>query len=460
MLDSGVVSRLAALFVLVGLAVGAGACGAPAEPPPNPVQTPARVDIVLTRDSEVIQARVPANATLAGLLRAHEVSEELATRLVEAASGVFDPRRLRADQPYRLEVTADGFVREFVYRIDADRFLRVVGLEAPEQRFDVQVVAYEKQRDTVTVRGTIDRDHPSLVAALTAAGEQVTLAIALAEVFSGEIDFNNDLQPGDDFELVVDKERTEGEFSGYGPIVAAEFRNDGRTLSAFRFEVPGSEPGYYDQDGRSLRRFFLRSPLQFEPRISSGFSYRRRHPVLGIWRAHPAIDYRAPVGAPVVAIASGTVVKAGWSAGGGKTVVLRHSNAYESSYMHLSAFARGISPGARVSQGQLIGRVGATGLATGPHLDYRLKKNGAYVNPLAEHKRLPPGEPIPSAHLAAFTASRDRATARLAGRTPLSTPAAADAAPPGFTGTARPTAPAQGTSLPARSAAQAPGPTP
>ena len=416
---------LARLVVCLALA-GVG-CAAP--PPPDPPTAPGeqiRGDIFLKRDSEVIESRVPANATLASLLRAHAVSEAWATRVVDAAAQVFDPRRLRADQPYRLEVTLDGFVREFVCRIDADRFLRVVGLDQPEPRFDVEVVAYEKQRSTVVVRGTIDREHPSLVSALGAAGEQVTLAIALADVFSGELDFNNDLQPGDTFDLVVEKQATEGEFSGYGPIVAATFRNEGRTLRAFRFQVPGADPGYYDENGRSLKRFFLRSPLQFEPRISSGFSYRRRHPVLGIWRAHPAIDYRAPTGAPVVAIAAGTVVSARRTAGGGNTVVLRHMNAYESSYMHLASYGRGVTPGAHVAQGQVIGRVGATGLATGPHLDYRLKKDGKYVNPLLEHKRLPPGEPIPAAQMAAFTTARDQVAALLA---PVIGPAVAAAAP-------------------------------
>jgi murein DD-endopeptidase MepM/ murein hydrolase activator NlpD len=411
------------------IAVVGSHCGAPAPPVPPAANEPARADIFLKRDSEVIESRVPAKATLATLLRAHDVSEEWAARVVEAATGVFDLRRLRADQPYRLEVTVDGFVREFVCRIDADRFLRIVGFEGPEPRFDVQVVAYEKERSTVTVRGTIDREHPSLVAALGAAGEQVTLAIALADVFSGEIDFNNDLQPDDSFEVVVEKQSTEGEFSGYGPIAAATFRNEGRTHRAFRFQVPGADPGYYDENGRSLKRFFLRSPLQFEPRISSGFSYRRLHPVLGIWRAHPAIDYRAPVGAPVVAIAAGTVVTAHWSAGGGNTVVIRHMNGYESSYMHLSSFGRGVKAGAHVAQGQVIGRVGSTGLATGPHLDYRLKKSGQYVNPLLEHKRLPPGEPIPAAQMAAFTAERDRSVALLEGTAPPAAVASAEPVP-------------------------------
>ncbi len=171
--------------------------------------------------------------------------------------------------------------------------------------------------------------------------------------------------------------------------------------------------GFYDDNGRSLKRFFLRSPLRFEPRITSGFSRSRLHPVFRTYRAHLGIDYGAPVGAPVVAVASGTVVSAGWSGGGGNMVHLRHASGFESYYLHLSAFGSGIRAGAHVDQGQLIGRVGATGTATGPHLDYRLRKNGVFVNPLIEHRKLPPGEPIPDSQLAAFRSQRDATLQRL-----------------------------------------------
>ena len=141
--------------------------------------------------------------------------------------------------------------------------------------------------------------------------------------------------------------------------------------------------------------------------VTSGFSRNRLHPVFRTYRAHLGIDYAAPTGAPVVAAANGTVLSAGWSGGGGNMVHLRHSSGFETYYLHLSSIARGVRAGARVDQGQLIGRVGATGTATGPHLDYRLKKNGIFVNPLTEHRKLPPGEPISAAQLAAFRAHRD-----------------------------------------------------
>jgi murein DD-endopeptidase MepM/ murein hydrolase activator NlpD len=390
----------------------AGGCARQADAPPPST----RADIVLPRDSHVFEARVPQRATLAGLLQAHRVSEQLAAQLVDATTRAFDPRRIRAEQPYRLVVTMDGLVREFVYKIDADRFLRIVpGRDEQPGEFDVAVLPYRKERALVSVTGQIDRDHPSLVAALAERGETVPLAMSLADVFGGDIDFTNDLQPGDRFEVVFEKLVSEGEFAGYGHVLAATFVNDGRVLRAYRFEAPGQPAGYYDAEGRSLKRFFLRSPLKFEPRISSGFTYRRKHPVLGRWRAHPAIDYVAPVGAPVVAVAGGTVTRAGRAGGAGIMVTLRHNNGYESNYLHLSAVARGVRPGVRVAQGEVIGRVGSTGLSTGPHLDYRLKKNGAWVNPLVEHKKLPPGEPVPASARAAFDAARATADAMFIG---------------------------------------------
>jgi murein DD-endopeptidase MepM/ murein hydrolase activator NlpD len=207
----------------------------------------------------------------------------------------------------------------------------------------------------------------------------------------------------------VEKSSHDGQFSGYGAVLGVRFLTDGRDLRAFRWTDPASgKPTFYDENGRSLKRFFLRSPLRFEPRITSGFSRSRLHPIYRTYRAHLGIDYGAPTGAPVVAVAAGTVVSAGWSGAGGNMVRIRHASGFESYYLHLSGFGRGIRSGTHVDQGELIGRVGATGAATGPHLDYRLRKNGVFVNPLTEHRRLPPGEPIPASQLAAFQSTVDQ----------------------------------------------------
>jgi len=265
----------------------------------------------------------------------------------------------------------------------------------------------------VTASGNIDDATPSLFQSMAAAGQGADLAIAMAEVFAGEIDFNSDLQPGDRYSVTFERFTREGRPASYGVISAARFENDGRVLHAIRFTVPGGKPGYYDEHGRSLRRFFLRSPLKFVPQVTSGFSARRMHPVLHTARAHRGVDYAAPPGAPVVAVASGRVVSATFDNANGRMVRVRHPSGYESFYLHLSAFAPGIKAGRSIGQGEMIGRVGSTGLATGPHLHYGLQKNGVFVNPLREHRNLPPGEPVPASSMAAFHSERDRALAAL-----------------------------------------------
>jgi murein DD-endopeptidase MepM/ murein hydrolase activator NlpD len=388
---------------------------------PPQIVVPVPVVEVREETARLIEARVPRNATLASLLRAHQVSEEIVTHLVNAARSGFDLRRMKAEQPYRLELGLDGVVREFTYQIDADRFLKVVGITRPDQpdeappTFEAQVLPYEKHRALVAIRGEVSPAAPSLIAAVNAAGEGISLALELARIFEGDIDFSNELQPGDNFEIVFEKLVREGEFAGYGAIHAAQVTNSGETFEAYRYQVPGQDPDYYDSKGHSLRRFFLKSPLKFEPRVTSGFSYRRLHPVLKTVRAHRGVDYGAPTGAPVLSVSSGTVVRAGWISGGGNSVFIRHANSYESRYLHLSAIAPGIRPGARVGQGETIGKVGATGLATGPHLHYELLRGGTHVNPLQEHRNMPPGLPIPGTHLATYLTHRARTELRFAG---------------------------------------------
>jgi murein DD-endopeptidase MepM/ murein hydrolase activator NlpD len=175
-------------------------------------------------------------------------------------------------------------------------------------------------------------------------------------------------------------------------------------------------PAYFDEHGISMRRFMLKSPLKFDPVVTSGFSRRRVHPVLGESRAHLGVDYRAPVGAPVVAVASGVVVRAGANGGAGRMVHLRHANGFETEYLHLSTIA--VRSGVRVAQGDLIGHVGATGLATGPHLDFRVRKNGEFINPLTAIAELPPADPVPAPQMAEFEGLRDRFLRQLSISTP------------------------------------------
>jgi murein DD-endopeptidase MepM/ murein hydrolase activator NlpD len=328
-----------------------------------------------------------------------------------------DPRKLRAERPFTLTRSLDGFLRGFDYEVDADHYLRVepASPSAPHE-LAASVVAYKREETAAVTIGHIDRETPSLFEAMEEAGESVDLSVELAAVFSGEIDFNSELQPGDSFRVAYQKITRENGTVAYGVIQAAEFNNDGRRFQGFRFVLPDGKAGYFDANGRSLKRFFLKSPLKFEPRVTSRFSYSRRHPVLNVRRAHLGVDYAAPVGAPVVAVSNGVVTRAGWSGDAGRLVAIRHTSGYESMYLHLSSVT--VRVGQRVSQGDLVGRVGSSGLSTGPHLDYRLRKNGAYVNPLTEHRRMPPGDPIPASLMAAFAVERDKAAALLTAENP------------------------------------------
>lgn len=399
-------------LLIAALCCAAPACSRGPEAPPQRERP--RADIHLPRDAEIIEAVVPRNATLDGLLRQHQLPIELVQSAVASARAVFNPRDLRANRPYRLVRTLDGLLREFEYSIDTDRFLRIVSDRSNPAGLKAQVLPYEKEIEVVAAAGRIDAERSSLIASMEAAGETLQLAISLAELFGGQIDFQSDLQPGDSYELLFEKATRDGAFSNYGPILAARFTNDGRDFQAFRWVNPTTKKaGYYDEKGRSLKRALLKSPLKFEPRITSGFTRRRFHPVHRSYRPHLGVDYAAPTGAAVVAVADGTVVAAGWAGGGGNQVRLRHAGGLESYYLHLSRFARGIRRGARVSQNQVIGYVGATGTATGPHLDYRLRKNGIFVDPRREHARQPPGEPIPVAQLPHYRAARDEAVRQL-----------------------------------------------
>jgi murein DD-endopeptidase MepM/ murein hydrolase activator NlpD len=407
-------------LIAFSLLVLAG-CAAEEDAPPPPRVTGA--DVYLRPDTTAIRGVVPNRTTMGSMLRAHGLDGSAVDEVVAAARAVFDPRRLRSLQPFLLERTLDGALRLFEYEIDNDSFLRITKTPGVTSGVRAEVLPIPKTLETATASGEIGETTPSLFQSIETAGEGVDLAIAMAEVFAGEIDFNTDLQPGDRYTVTFERFRREGRPDSYGAITAARFENDGRVVHAFRFTTPGSKPDYYDENGRSLKRFFLRSPLKFVPQVTSGFSSRRMHPVLHTARAHRGVDYAAPPGAPVVSIAAGRVVSASFDNANGRMVRVRHSSGYESYYLHLSAFAPGIKAGASISQGETIGRVGATGLATGPHLHYGLKKNGLFVNPLQEHRNLPPGDPVPASAMARFTAERDRALAALgpAQTTPVAT---------------------------------------
>jgi len=350
----------------------------------------------------VVRGTVARNQTIAALL-SRTIQPSLVARLVAAARPAYDLARVTAGRPFDVSLGPDGLFRAFSYGIDALRTLRVVESDG---RLVAEIETREYETRTSVVSGTVET---SLFGAVEDAGEGDQLALDIADIFAWDVDFHTELQAGDRFRVLVEKQYLDGSMARYGRVLAAEFVRGERVLRAVQF-ASGDAAGYYDPSGRPLRKAFLRSPLRFT-RISSRFSGARLHPILGVYRPHLGVDYAAPSGTPVQAAGDGVVVLAGWQGGYGRTVRLRHPNGYETLYGHLSQIS--VRTGQRVAQGQRIGAVGSTGLATGPHLDYRMTLFGRFVDPL--RLKSPKAEPIDRSQRTAFEAESAELLARLAG---------------------------------------------
>lgn len=363
---------------------------------------------------------VPDAHTVKGLVAKGDTFEKLfegidaaqAKQYMQAIRKVMRLRSLRAEQPYSLTRGENDTVLRFEYEMDAN-FRLVVESESKDAAPAVRVEAIPYDIRLVSVQGTID---DSLFQTVDDIDEHPQLAVFLANLFGAEINFIRDLQTGDSFTALVEKRFRDGEFRGYGRFLAAAFTNRGKTFEAFLFHNDGTGPEYFNRSGENLRKAFLQAPLEFT-RISSTFSHSRKHPILGYSRPHLGVDYAAPVGTPVQTVGDGTVVSAEWSGGYGKQVIVRHRSGLESMYSHLSAFAKGIRSGKTVRQGQVIGYVGSTGLSTGPHLDFRLRQNGSFVDPAKTIN--PRDKSISPDEMKAFTAKVDMYLAYMRGERAL-----------------------------------------
>jgi murein DD-endopeptidase MepM/ murein hydrolase activator NlpD len=319
--------------------------------------------------------------------------------IVRSARPVFDFRRVRAGNVLTVgRSTADG-LREVEYQIDAEQLLRIASSRGT-LRAEVASIPV-----TTETAGVLGRVEDSLFNAVVEAGEAPELALRLADIFGWDLDFYTDTQPGDTFRLAVEKKKyLNGRLASYGRILAAEYVNAGRPYRAVLFHDQNGKAAYYTPEGKSLQKAFLRSPLKFSAPITSRFSRSRFHPILKRYRPHLGIDYGAPTGTPVQTIAEGRVVYAGYRGEAGKTVQIRHTNGYETYYCHLSRIF--VRVGQHVAQGERIGLVGATGLATGPHLDFRLRRHGTFIN--FATLTLPPAEPVAKTDWVEFITARDQ----------------------------------------------------
>ena len=318
------------------------------------------------------QGVIERGDTLSSLLGEFVSPQELHA-LAQKCEDIFSLTRICAGQAYAITTTEDRF-HGFEYEIDDTEKLNIL---RHDDGFTVRRVPIPYDVVLERVDGEIES---SLYGAVEASGETPELAVRLSDIFAWDVDFIRDIRVGDTFTALVEKRYREGDFVGYGRILAAEFVNQGESHQGYLFEAEEGRPAYYDPEGGSLRKAFLKAPLAFR-RISSGYNPRRMHPILKVVRPHPGIDYAAPTGTPVKTVGDGRVITVARDKAAGKYVKVRHNSVYETTYMHLSRFARGLKKGKRVQQGDVIGYVGSTGYSTGPHLDFRMKKNGRYVNP-------------------------------------------------------------------------------
>ncbi len=357
----------------------------------------------------VTRGEIGAGESLGSSLRRQGISPAVVHLIAREMRKVFDFRRSRPGDHYRLSQDSDGKVLQFRYAQTANEsFL----LRWDGERYQVGEETAELQTELAKIAGIVDS---SFYGAIVALGEQSTLASEFARIFAWDIDFSRNVQPGDEFSIVYERLYRQGDdgeqvYVRPGRIHAGRYKGQVGDYTIVYYEDDEDRGAYFRPDGSSVERAFLAAPLEFS-RISSRFTHARRHPILKITRPHPGIDYAAPHGTPVYAVADGVIDYRARSGASGNLVRIRHAGGYTSHYAHLARFEKGLKIGDRVEQKQIIGYVGSTGLATGPHVCFRVKKDGRYVDPMKISS--PPGEAVPSERLPEFLAVRDQLLASL-----------------------------------------------
>lgn len=346
---------------------------------------------------KVYEGKIAKNQFLGDILSDFNVSFSVMDNISRNFKDVFDVRKLAVNKKYTVLYNPDS-IKTAAYFVYEPNDIEYVVFNFQDS---LKVEKFRKKVDTVqnSMSGVIDY---SLYNTMIEQGVSPLLVNKLADVYAWQIDFFR-IQQGDRFKVIYEEIKVEEKTVGIGKIVAAYFEHYETPYYAFYYDQ-GSGIDYFDEEGNSLRKAFLKAPLNYS-RISSGFSHSRLHPVLKIRRPHHGIDYAAPTGTPVLSVGDGTVVKRSYSGGAGNMVKIKHNSVYTTAYLHLSKFAKGITVGSRVKQGDVIGYVGSTGLSTGPHLDFRYWKNGSPVNPLSV--KPPPSEPIKEDHKSAYMQSKN-----------------------------------------------------
>jgi murein DD-endopeptidase MepM/ murein hydrolase activator NlpD len=362
----------------------------PVSPPPVEAEPPSL---------HVITGRISRGSTVGTALSGQGVPRPVIHAVSHALRPVFDFRRARAGDFFTLIRGEDDEVLSFEYQHGREKVYRV--RRAPSGDLVASGEDVPLERRVVQLAGIVE---DSVFAAVTELGEGPDLVHAFADVFVWDVDFSKQVRPGDQFRLLVEKFYDGKGFVRYGRVLAAEYRTALRSHVAVYYEDEAGNGDYFTPEGNSVRRSFLRAPLKYA-RISSRYTKARLHPILKIRRPHEGVDYAAPTGTPVWSVARGQVIFVGWQGGYGRLVKIRHQNGYVTYYGHLSRYAAGLRVGHQVQQRQVIGYVGSSGLATGPHLDYRVQVNGRFIDPL--RLDAPTGMPIPGQEIARFHELRD-----------------------------------------------------
>ena len=363
-----------------------------------------RMEYGIVVDSfRVVKDVVKPGENLSYILSRYNIGPGDIDKLVKKSEGIFNLRNFKAGNNYTVLCNEDSLSRACYFIYEATPTTYVVF----ETGDSIHIHTGEKEvlRRRRSASGTISS---SLWNAMVQAGGSPNLTLEMSEIYAWSIDFYS-IQPGDNFAVLYEELMVDDQPIGLGNIISARFYHGGHDLYAYRF-IQDEQADYFDENGQSLRKAFLKAPLRYS-RISSRFSNSRLHPVLRIRRPHHGVDYAAPKGTPVHSVGSGTVIDARWAGGAGRLVKIRHNTTYTTAYMHLSGYGPGITRGARVQQGQVIGYVGSSGLSTGPHLDFRFYKNGTPVDPLKVES--PPALPVKKELLDEFNALRIQLTRKL-----------------------------------------------
>ncbi len=353
------------------------------------IETPPRVDlpevqtVVAPPVFKVIKRVVKKGDTASCLLNRYLPLKTI-YEINRQSQDIFPLHHIKKGQPYKI-ILHEGNLAGFEYEINKEDRLVI---QKENNIFSINKMPIDYDVNLEVVSSTIAY---SLFEAVRKAGEGCELAWKLSDIFAWDIDFIRDIRPNDQFQVLVEKRYQNGKLAGYGKVQAAFFTNRGTVFKAFLHKDSKGVSGYYDEKGNSLQKAFLKAPLEFS-RISSKFTHKRMHPILKEYRSHPAVDYAAPMGTPIKTVGDGVITGIGYSKTMGNHVIIRHPNGYITRYYHMSKFAKGMKKNKKVLQGEVIGHVGMTGYATGPHLCFRMEKNGTLVDPLTHES--PSATPI------------------------------------------------------------------